>query len=133
MILSQMMANQPKQEFLMPSPFFPMLGQYNMPQNLNISFQELTNSSLGMQNMNLSAMNLNQLIKMKNQNSISGSMKPEATEADQQTDSSTRDFQNKLFNLVSTQNKILNELKEKHDVLEEALRTLTTEVSSLKQ
>ena len=60
-------------------------------------------------------------------------MKPEATEADQQTDSSTRDFQNKLFNLVSTQNKILNELKEKHDVLEEALRTLTTEVSSLKQ
>ena len=100
----------------------------------------LSNANLA--NQNLSNMNLAQMIKLKNQNTMMNQMtntpkinenqKPETSiEQNQSTD--IKEFQSKLFNLILTQNKILMELKEKNDLLQDALKCLITEVATLKR
>ena len=93
--------------------------------------------------LNLSNMSLSQLVLLNQQDStnnlpiknqqLNESWGLENNRGDQNNDTATRDFQNKLFNLIVSQNKILAELKEKNDSLQEAMAGLVNEVASLKK
>ena len=149
MLFTQMMQPQIKQELPMPNPSSGMfLSLIAQQQNMQPSLQAMSDqnmislSNANLANQNLSNMNLAQMIKLKNQNTMMNQMtntpkinenqKPETSiEQNQSTD--IKEFQSKLFNLILTQNKILMELKEKNDLLQDALKCLITEVATLKR
>jgi hypothetical protein len=87
---------------------------------------------------NYSNMNLAQMVNMRNQNNTESSMTnvvklSENVNNTQSIENSLRDFQSKLLNLVLSQNKILVDLKEKNDVIQDTLGCLVGEVAELKK
>lgn len=86
-----------------------------------------------------SNLSLVQLMNLKNQNNISENQKSNAVKHSENTNNrqsveeSMRDFQNKLLNLMLSQNKILVDLKDKNDLMQDTLGCLVSEVASLKK
>ena len=133
-LLTQLVQFPMRPELGIPNPpglLYPLLTQQqNFQQGLNTQIQEL-NSSIGMPNI---------LVNMRNQNFSAGTWQKnnmqrynEENAIEARGDSTTKEFQAKLYNLVLTQNKILAELTEKNNELQEALTALVGEVGRLKE
>ena len=118
-----------------PTPtgvYFPMYSQnqgiQTIQQPLHTSMPEPTPT------MNLSNMSLAQLINLRNQNNMANAAKSmETVESNQSNENSIKEFQSKLLNLVLSQNKLLLDLKEKNDLLQDSLSVLVGEISAIKK
>eukprot|EP00331_Platyophrya_macrostoma_P014201 CAMPEP_0176434226 /NCGR_PEP_ID=MMETSP0127-20121128/16543_1 /TAXON_ID=938130 /ORGANISM="Platyophrya macrostoma, Strain WH" /LENGTH=326 /DNA_ID=CAMNT_0017816907 /DNA_START=1 /DNA_END=981 /DNA_ORIENTATION=+ len=104
-----------------------MLAQ---PQNIQQNYQAVPMETNPMPT-NFNNMSLNQLINLRNQNNVEAQMpstmrQMESVNISQPFENSMKDFQNKLLNLVLSQNKIMVDIQD-------TLSCLVSEVSILKK
>jgi len=131
LLMAQKVQAQTKTELSANSAvFFPMISQQHNMQQL-LPSQDMAGQ------MNISNMNLAQLINLRNQSNIVCPPKINETslmvDKSQSMEGSVQDFQSKLLSLVLSQNKMLTELKEKNDLFQDTLSCLVGEVAELKK